>query len=328
MRIPRGVLLALPMIAFLPGCPIYTGDGHSSDPECRRDAECPVGELCSIDGECVPMAPCVTARDCASGEVCTAGVCEPGPSTCRADGDCAVGSFCDDGTCAPSGTCTDDDACDAGFWCDHRGTCVPRPDDACRTHADCTGGELCIEGYCRAREEACELDRDCAPGSFCLNNECTSNCTSDAECSAGDACIDSFCRPASECTTSSSCSTGEHCVDGRCLPDCSGAGRTCAAGSYCAMEDQFCRPDWEPEPFCEVDADCMTGRTCVDGVCRTPCPTMADSQCMMIDSQLPLCREDGGTYYCFAVREQTPECRIEAECPAGRDCLDGLCRNR
>lgn len=329
MRIPRGVLLALPMIAFLPGCPIYTGGGgHTTDPECARDRDCPSGEVCNIDGLCVPTAECTLTAECDAGEVCAAGTCVPGPTMCRLDGDCTVGSWCDDGTCTPSGACTADTECATGFWCDFRGTCVPRDPDACRAHADCTGTELCIEGYCRARDAACELDRDCAPGNLCVNSECTEPCTADDTCSAGDTCQDNFCRPASECDTSSSCARGEHCVDERCLPDCLPPGTTCTAGSYCAPEDQLCRPDWEPEPFCAEDSDCMAGRTCLDGVCRTPCDTMTDAECLTFDAQLPLCRPEAGAYYCFAEREESPECRVQADCTDGRDCVDGLCRNR
>lgn len=328
MRIPRGVLLALPLIAFLPGCPLYMGDGEDRVPECRMDTDCLSGS-CSLDGVCVTPGVCRDDTECGRDETCEAGACVPdGSATCRVDGDCASGSWCDDGACTPSSTCSDDAECETGFWCDYRDTCVPRPDNACRAHADCSGEELCIEGYCRPRDETCELDRDCAPGNLCVNSECTTPCSDDSACSAGDSCQDSFCRPATECTTSSSCGLGEHCLDGRCLPDCRPVGRTCEAGSYCEAEDQFCRPDWQPQPFCDEDSDCMSGRTCLDGVCRTPCPTMTDAQCLSIDSQLPLCRAEGATYYCFAEREQTPECRVQSECTEGRDCVDGLCRNR
>jgi hypothetical protein len=73
----------------------------------------------------------------------------------------------------------------------------------------------------------------------------------------------------------------------------------------------------------------MAGRPCVDGICRTPCPTMTDAECASIDSQLPLCRPDStsGVYYCYAMVETAPECRVAADCGAGRECLNGTCRN-
>ncbi len=325
MRTLRGVLLALPMIALLPGCPIYTGN-HTSDPECRRDRDCSSGEVCA-EGRCMPSSICTRDNDCGSNEICESRTCVPGSRTCRTHGDCTIGSYCDDGSCVPSDTCTTDGECTDGFWCDYRGTCVPRPDDACRTQADCASSTLCIEGYCRDRVETCELDRHCASG-ICVNNECTPTCTTDPECSAGDTCQSGLCRPANECTTSSNCNVGEHCVDGRCLPDCQTSGSTCSAGSYCATEDRFCRPDWVPTPFCDENSDCRGGRKCVDGVCRIECPTMADSQCQLIDAQLPLCRAEAGSYYCFAEIEQTPECRVQADCTGNRDCINGTCRNR
>ncbi|UJR78844.1 hypothetical protein [Sandaracinus amylolyticus] len=332
MRMLRGVLLALPLFAFLPGCPIWTDDGDDGPGrDCDRDLDCRTGEICSIDGECVPTGECDDDGDCEDGFVCSASrTCVPsGPSTCRVDGDCTAGEVCTDGECTPSGTCENDEDCADGLWCDPRGTCAPRPANACRANADCAASEVCIEGYCRPIDDTCGRDRDCAPGNVCLNNECTGVCTNDAGCAAGDSCQNGFCRPADECTTTSQCDLGEHCVDDRCLPDCSSAARTCGAGSYCAPEDSFCRPDWEPEPFCDEDSDCMTGRKCVAGVCRTPCPTMQDSQCLSIDAQLPLCRPEGGVYYCFATSEtMTPECRRESDCADGRDCLNGTCRNR
>lgn len=333
MRILRGVLLALPLFAFLPGCPIYTGDGDGRGRECDIDIDCRSGETCNAAGECVPDAECGDDDDCEAGEVCgSRGVCIPEgpPPTCEVDGDCRVGLMCDAGTCVPADPCTGDAQCDDGFWCDYRGNCVPRPDNACRANADCTGTELCIEGYCRPLDDTCARDRDCAPGNVCLNNECTPICTNDAACAPGDSCQGGFCRPdTSECTTSSSCALGEHCIDGRCLPGCDAPGSSCVAGSYCAMEDELCRPDWAPEPFCDEDSDCMSGRRCVSGVCRTPCPTMMDSQCLTIDAQLPLCREEGGSYYCFATSEtMTPECRVQADCTGDRDCVNGTCRNR
>lgn len=325
MRILRGVLLALPTFALLPGCPIYTGDS-SPVPECRRDLDCTSDEVCS-SGRCVPSSTCTRDDECGSDEICESGTCMPGSRSCRTHGDCAIGSYCDDGSCVPSDTCSTDGECTDGFWCDYRGTCVPRPNDACRTQADCAGTTLCIEGYCRDRAETCELDRHCATG-ICVNSECSSTCTSDAECAPGDTCQGNSCRAANECTTSAGCDANEHCVDGRCLPDCQASSSICSAGSYCASEDQFCRPEWTPTPFCDENSDCRDGRKCVGGVCRIECPTMSDAQCQLVDSQLPLCRAEGGAYYCFAVIEETPECRVQADCSSSQDCINGMCRNR
>ena len=95
----------------------------------------------------------------------------------------------------------------------------------------------------------------------------------------------------------------------------------CDTAEYCG-EDMFCRPGWQPEPFCTMDSDCRTGRVCREGVCRTPCPTMTNDECMRFDSQVPECREDAGEYLCHATNEIMPECRFEADCPMDQECLD------
>lgn len=331
MRNLRRLLFALPLTALpalLAGCPIY-GDGggrHVSD--CRTDTDCPAGLVCDASGSCVDPGPaCTTDTDCDAGLICVSGACTPGSRTCRTHGDCAVGAYCDatSSECTDSSTCTTDGECAAGFWCDYRATCVPHGTGECRTHGDCGTAQVCIEGACQGVADTCQFDRECPPGAACLNNECTPICATDTDCLPGDSCQGNFCRPnTTECTTSSSCGTGEHCVDGRCLPDCA-TGTACASGSTCAA-DEFCRPDWTPEAFCPA-TPCQTGRTCLDGVCRTPCTS--DENCRMLDSQLPLCRMDAasGMMLCFAVNEQMPECRVQADCGAGQDCQDGACRN-
>lgn len=334
-----------------------TGDdvcfrGSCEPPECRSDAECGAGDICS-GGSCVPGTPCSTDAECGAGsvcvsgmcrpgsrctadaecgtgEICEGGLCTPGDRSCRTHGDCAAGSYCAAGECTPSGPCSDDAGCDATFWCDFRDTCVPREPGACRADADCTtAGQVCVEGQCRDLDDTCQFDRECAPGTACVNNTCTRICTGDADCRSGESCVSNFCRPdPTECTRSTECASGSHCVDGRCLADCEG-GLTCGTDEYCATEDEFCHPEWSPEPFCTEDSDCRTGRVCREGVCRTPCPTMTNMECMRFDSQVPECRADaGGEYLCHAANELTPECRVQSDCGDGRDCHDGACRNR
>ena len=43
-------------------------------------------------------------------------------------------------------------------------------------------------------------------------------------------------------------------MDGRCFTDCEGAACT-GTRDHCS-EDEFCRPDWQPRPFCDGDEDC------------------------------------------------------------------------
>lgn len=297
--------------AALAGCPVYWGDG--GDP-CRA-------------GRC--GGACESVFDCGPGELCAGGRCVTPPSSCRTHGDCPVGTYCGDAECVLSDVCTSDARCTSGMWCDFRGTCTPHGPGDCRSQSDCGPAQLCIENRCVDVSTTCQLDRECPGGQVCLNNECTRVCSGDAQCATGDRCVGSFCRATTNCSDSSSCESGEHCVEGRCLVDCRRSGSCNEPGTYCA-EDGFCRPTWERTPFCTRDTDCADERVCRDGVCRTPCPSMADAQCMSIDAQLPLCRRAmSGDYLCFAASELTPpECRTASDCSGGRDCVNGQCRAR
>jgi len=294
---------------LLPGCPIYTDDGHRvactmdsncptgqecisgtcQVPPCTSDADCATGQMC-IAGSCRTVTPtCTSDRQCATGEHCEGMTCVPGTRVCVTHGDCDVAFMCDISSCEPSITCTGDAECQtspagAGSWCDYRGTCVPHGTGDCRTAADCTNGDLCVEGRCTTLPNPCQFQYDCPAGTACVNAECTAICTSDAGCVAGDTCSpDHFCQPEVDCETSAMCATGEHCVGGRCLVDCHGSslGMCPTAGretSYCG-DDSFCHPSWQPAVTCTIDAahpgpqgNCQTGRHCLAHVCRTPCP--------------------------------------------------------
>lgn len=324
----KALLLGLPLVALLPGCPVYWGPG---DRTCTDDPECGPGGMC-IDGSCVDPV-CDEDADCGGGRLCIDFTCVDGPTTCRTHGDCAVGSYCLEDVsadeCTPSGVCSTDGDCEAGFWCDYRGTCVPRDPSECRTSADCTGGALCIENRCEAVDDTCQFNRDCAPGSACVDNQCTAICTGDSDCEAGDTCVNSFCRPTEDCTTSAMCGAGEHCVNARCLPDCEGSPASCDTGSYCGPDD-FCRPDWEPTPFCTVDGDCdqTVPRACIMGSCRTLCDDFA-SDCMTVDSQFTSCGTDdlsAGRDVCLAPSDTDPECRVAADCSGTDACINAICR--
>jgi Cys-rich repeat protein len=219
------------------------------------------------------------------------------------------------------------------MWCDFRDTCVPHGTGDCRTAADCASGNLCIEGQCTQLANTCQYDYDCPAGTACVNAQCTSVCTADTDCASGDVCDTThhFCHPAQDCSTTAQCTTGEHCVDGRCLADCHG-GAACPTStrqtSYCGG-DSFCHPSWQPAPFCTSDSQCATGRHCLNHVCRTPCPTMMDSECATIDSTLPYCLLDAasGQYLCNATMSSTPQCRTSADCSgATPDCVNASCR--
>lgn len=318
-RVLCRIALAISLLAALPGCPIYGGGGGA----CDQNADCPPDYRCAAPRCIRTDNTCTVANDCAPGASCTGGQCV---TSCRTDGDCPPQSYCGpDNTCTASTACsTDADCTTAGFWCDFRGTCAPRPANACRTISDCnTASQVCNENVCVDTAMTCQLDLDCPAGTSCVDNQCEAICRSNSDCLAGDTCVNSFCRATAECTSTSTCSTGEHCYFGRCLPDCSTA--SCATGAVCNGDD-FCRPSWEGSPFCSVDADCANGRVCRSGVCRTPCPTMSVDECRMFDSQFTECAATGAEYLCSTPSGFTPECRTPADCDPGELCANGRCR--
>lgn len=343
-------LPALSILLLLGGCPIW-GDGGGDPPTrtCDFGEPCPIGYSC-LDGLCVygefdggpgfdggPLdggpdfdgGPDVDGGPAVDGGPTDSGV--DGGTVCRADGDCAAGFYCGgDRVCAPSGTCVADEDCAtvmSGFVCDFRDTCVPLPEGACRSQADCQGTDACIEGFCRDEAEYCAVDTDCGMGRLCLNGACTSLCFGgDTEpCGSAEVCDGGFCRPAAdECSATSECGGGEHCVNGRCLADCESV--ACEDGDDVCGDDAFCRADWTERPFCTVGGDeCAVGSDCVEGVCRTPCPTGMDMECTMTDPDLAVC---GGDNYCRTTVESMPECRLPADCGADQDCLNATCRAR
>jgi len=328
--------IALPLAALLPGCPLYLDDGHAL--ACTVNADCPSGQEC-VGGTCHPITGpvCTTDSDCATGEHCDAMACVPGPRVCVTHGDCDPLFMCDISSCEASSNCTTDADCvgspaGVGGWCDFRHTCVPHNSGDCRTTADCTSGGICVEGSCQQLPTTCQFQYDCPAGTACVNAECTAVCTSSTDCVAGDECSSShFCTASvGECTTSAMCASGQHCVGGRCLEDCHGGTACPSSGretSYCAG-DMFCHPSWQPAVACNTNSDCATGRHCLAHVCRTPCPTMMDSECGMIDSTLPYCLLDTASseYLCNAQMSSTASCRTSADCSSTQDCVNAACQ--
>jgi len=336
MRIRAAALLTIPLSILLTGCPVWTDSEPGTGPgpcvglgcACFDDSEC-ASPLECIGGRCdLPPGACLDDRDCGADERCSGDTCVPDvdpPTTCRADADCDANERCNaDGECEDAPSCDGD--CDPGFACDYRGVCVAEDPGACTEHTDCTGNDLCVQDRCRSADDVCQFNYECGPGRACLNGGCTPICVDADDCGSGSSCESGFCRPDyTECTGTSDCGAGEHCVGGRCLDDCRTSG-LCASDLDLCDEDEFCRPDWERQPFCTpetVDTDCAPGSVCVEGACRTPCDTGTDRECMETDPILAVCADD---MLCYTENETAPECSDERGCDPGDDCVDASCR--
>ena len=92
--------------------------------------------------------------------------------------------------------------------------------------------------------------------------------------------------------------------------------------------DGYCRADVALRPFCRDDSECAVGHLCHHGVCRTPCASGTDEECLRADSQLTRCAStDDALLLCFTDHEASPECASAAECSPAEHCVDGVCRS-
>lgn len=162
---------------------------------CTFSSQCATGKVCA-DGAC--LDPCDGSGNCSTGFACTKGVCEP--TTTAGDG----------GTTAPT-TCTTDQACGTGKYCNNS-TCVvdTRPQPNCTTDSDCGGTtstpKKCLAGYCKYTCTATQGDSYCrtidsrigycAADSVCRSStEANAQCTGPGTCPlAGQSCIDNQCK--------------------------------------------------------------------------------------------------------------------------------------
>lgn len=135
---PDGVRLPVSGVT----CAIVVGPTPTPTPRCRRDQDCPSGEVC-VDGECVEATPTPTntiATPTAS-VTRTATVTASATPRCRENSDCPDGEVCVDNMCVtPTPTRT--------------GTVTSTPSATasatplCRENNDCPSGEVCVDGTC------------------------------------------------------------------------------------------------------------------------------------------------------------------------------------
>lgn len=216
------------------------------------------------------------------------------------------------------GTCDaelDTTPCRPGCDCDLvRHACVVSP---CRVDEDCGSPSLsCFRGACwPALPSSCTFAADCPPRAFCFDGRCLAELpfeSSGGDCPCGhrDPGIDGFdCLFMPECGDDAPCPTGQICLAGACeiracrwTPDCP-AGR-CDSG-HCT-----------PEP-CEMLGDMPPPEDCSDGRgeparCPHDAEPRSDRACAVLNRRPPLPPDDA-------------VCAVDADCGAGRACVEGLC---
>lgn len=303
-------------------------DGRDNDCNGEVDETCtPLGGNCGADDECVGntcratvygmrcTAPCDIRRPdfgceeglfCASNDGCT-GYCVPlmGAATLPNGSACEDSGDCDSLFCVDPGDgrrrcltpCrADDGACNAG--------------DACAASLGNCGG--CVDADIlvsqRGLGEDCDADGDCYSGQ-CLSDSadgisgrmyCTRSCTGDAECGSGYHCRGDV------CVSGPRGLTPDPCIDNG----------DCAAEHFCATRgaDSWCTR------FCDGDATCPDGTTCVEaGGARICAPelTLSGGACTNDEECISgLCTIPPGATESICTRE----CRVGASCPTGLEC--------
>lgn len=243
---------------------------------CSGDS-CVLPEPCNNDGDCRPVAPCLTAS-------CEDGLCTQRPADadamCRAD-ECSYGS-CQDGVCVPGPVpidCgTSGNPCVARS-CDPVQGCRDDVLDGVACDADgspCTPDQ-CVGSVCTGRASSCPVDDpddcfvpQCQPDGTCPLGVLTgTRCmTPMGDCGRCDIMGSGRCDPDPMC---GSCGPG--------LTPCGGAG----GGMDCCEATEFCLPG---PGICQRRFDCAT-ITCSAGL--DCCPCNGPSPCVPLGTPCVAC---------------------------------------
>jgi hypothetical protein len=115
----------------------------------------------------------------------------------------------------------------------------------------------------------------------------------DRECGTGGQCVDGLCQKA--CADDTTCGTGRACLNKHCIEKPPGTGS------------------------CVASADCGAGQTCIDSYCHVGCAK--DTDCQAVNKNdlcvVNVCRPD---------EHRVPECKMDADCSGGSDCVNAQCR--
>jgi hypothetical protein len=223
-------------------CFPYQCNGNVCVSSCAADADCAVPGTC-IAGSCGPKSNgqvCATATECSSG-FCSQGTCcaTDCQATCQS---CALTTSL--------GTCTNV----INGVADPQGTCRDAGNASCGTDGFCNGA-----GGCRlyAAGTSCAAPA-CATGSSTLTSG--RSCDGNGTCQAATtiACAPYVCNGATACKAA--CTMDADCLS----PD------------ICDLQTNLCGTKKRLGQACVGTSDCLTGDSCVDGVC---CASVCQDPC-------------------------------------------------
>jgi hypothetical protein len=297
--------------------------GNDPHKACDDDTTATPAKPCGNDGTCDGKGGC---RKVGAGQECGAASCSSNGTTftpaskCDGNGTCvaATPQVCSPYDCAVTGckkTCTTQNQCDTGTYCDiTAGTCVTKKTNgktATQTY-ECESGVIadgvCCNSECKGVCESCSGD---TPGtcSYVTGTSKHGTCPGTAPCQATCQGTSASCTPASTSTV---------CRE----PSCDSATNvqtneaTCTtAGSCPSLATHACSPfrcgSTACRASCATNDDCVLGAVCSAGACAI-CPaeqTACPGQCINLQTSNTHCGS------CTA----TP-------CAANRQCARGSCK--
>lgn len=223
----------------------------------------------------------------------------------------------------------------------------------------------------------CQVDRDCQTDQICHINKCinpclvANPCAFNAICEAINHATRCVCPPGLvgnpyehcdtvECYVNNDCDASKACVQSQCLDPCL-LDNVCAPTAICKVINHdascACPPGYVGDPLvlcsakldpipalaeveCVTDADCPSGRACLDNRCQNPCyelsPCDVTAVCSVVDTvpfrtMICSCRTGWvpeSDRSCVPVETNiTPGCVRDDECDSQEACVNRICMN-
>lgn len=329
---------------------IPEGDECLTDPDCG----CPAGQTCRVmedasracspTGDTTAQAPCGNNGDCGPGLACMEGLCrpycDPDESTCDDDSLCAEVLY--EGQSVGIGACL--------------GLCDPiHPETAGNGFTPCGAGAECVAGdinydytlaHCMPAPEepgplvgACDDANPCGAGATCVIGRCFPYCRETDDCNGA--------TESPYCFDSGFDYRGaENDELGLCCSPTEVPGSTCAFDIDCGCDDGFscrvgntttgattCTPVGEAgyQQQCEEDTNCITGNSCVGGLCSPHCAgagtcSMNEGECIQVYSGGDESAPVPYAYVCAGRCDPVDVTRTDyyvKPCGVGADCVPG-----
>ncbi|ROT61488.1 hypothetical protein C7M84_020740 [Penaeus vannamei] len=280
---------------------------------------------------------------------------------CRSDYDCQSGYACMEGECKKPceelAPCKDLTVCTLVDTRPLRTmTCTCPEHMVVSDQGQCVDLDLPIGVGCRA-------DNECPSDSACLNTRCVTpcDCGPNAECHVKNHRPICTCLPGFQgnpntgcfkvgCSVNEECPLDKMCSNGVCVNPCL-VRDPCDITAECYPEQHTakcrCPTGLEGDPYirCEVlgcrsNSECPTDKACINRQCVNPClysnECAPNAECYVFQHTAGCrCPKDkpygDPRFMCedksIQVDEPKPECRVDADCPSQRACIDEHCVN-